>query len=56
MGREAVGRVVHGEGWGGEVAERVLLALSEALGNAIEHGSRRGGAIEVEVDAFPSVR
>jgi anti-sigma regulatory factor (Ser/Thr protein kinase) len=53
IGREAVGRVLHAEGWGGEVAQRVLLTLTEALGNAIEHGSRRGASVEVEVDAFP---
>ena len=33
----------------GDVADDVLLALDEAVGNAIRHGSRAGGPIRVVV-------
>jgi anti-sigma regulatory factor (Ser/Thr protein kinase) len=35
-------------GWADEL-DRVLLAASEGMSNAIEHGSRAGGSILVEV-------
>ena len=37
------------EGWPAEGAGRVLLASTEALANAIEHGSPEGGRVEVEL-------
>ena len=37
------------EGWPAEGAGRVLLASTEALANAIEHGSPDGGRVEVEL-------
>lgn len=37
------------EGWPAEGAGRVLLASTEAVANAIEHGSPEGGRVEVEL-------
>lgn len=39
------------EGWRGEPTSRVLLAASEAISNAIEHGSRPGGVVHVRLEA-----
>lgn len=39
------------EGWGGEPTCRVLLAASEALSNAIEHGSVPGAEVQVHLSA-----
>lgn len=36
------------EGWDAESAGRILLASSEAISNAIDHGSPDGGAVMVE--------
>jgi serine/threonine-protein kinase RsbW len=47
--RSAVACLLDREGWPGEVSGKVLLASTEALTNAIEHGSPLGGAIEVEI-------
>jgi anti-sigma regulatory factor (Ser/Thr protein kinase) len=37
------------EGWPAEGAGRVLLASTEGLANAIEHGSPEGGRIDIEL-------
>jgi anti-sigma regulatory factor (Ser/Thr protein kinase) len=50
-GRDAVRGALRADGWCGEPAERIVLALSEALANAIEHGSPAGAAVEVQVSA-----
>lgn len=47
--RSALACVLMREGWSGDGAWRVLLASSEALTNAIEHGSPLGGSIGVEL-------
>lgn len=39
------------EGWRGEPTSRVLLAASEAISNAIEHGSPPGGVVNVRLEA-----
>ena len=45
--RSALACVLAREEWPAEGAGRVLLASTEALTNAIEHGSPAGGAVEV---------
>ena len=50
-GRDAVRRALRREGWEGEPAELVVLAVCEALTNAIEHGSVPGGPVEIEIAA-----
>ena len=47
--RSALACVLEREDWPSEGAGRVLLASSEAVTNAIEHGSPAGGAVEVEL-------
>lgn len=47
--RSALACVLMREDWPADGAGRVLLASSEALTNAIEHGSRAGGAVEIEL-------
>ena len=50
-GRDAVRDALRSEGWRGEAAELVVLAVSEALTNAFEHGSLPGEQVEVEIAA-----
>lgn len=50
-GREFVRAALERQGWGGEPIEAVALAVSEALTNAVEHGSRPGAPVAVEVRA-----
>ena len=47
--RSALACVLTREEWPSEGVGRVLLASTEALTNAIEHGSPGGGAVEVEL-------
>ncbi len=47
--RSALACMLDREGWPGDGAGRVLLASTEAVTNAIEHGSPLGGAIDVEI-------
>lgn len=47
--RSALACVLTREEWPSDGAGRVLLASTEALTNAIEHGSREGSAVEVEL-------
>jgi len=47
--RSALACVLTREEWPADSAGRVLLASTEALTNAIEHGSTGGGAVEVEL-------
>lgn len=47
--RSALACVLTREEWPTESAGRVLLASTEAVTNAIEHGSPFGGAVEVEL-------
>jgi anti-sigma regulatory factor (Ser/Thr protein kinase) len=42
------------EGWRGEPTSRVLLAASEAISNAIDHGSPPGGVVSVRLEADES--
>jgi len=51
--RSALACVLTREEWPADGAGRVLLASTEALTNAIEHGSPGGGAIEVELSVTP---
>jgi serine/threonine-protein kinase RsbW len=52
--RSALACLLTREGWPGEASGKVLLASTEALTNAIEHGSPLGGAIDVEILVTPS--
>lgn len=45
--RCTVACLLHRESWPAEGASRLLLASTEALTNAIEHGSPRGGVVDV---------
>lgn len=47
--RSALACVLTREDWPADGAGRVLLASTEALTNAIEHGSPGGAAVEVEL-------
>lgn len=47
--RSALACVLTREEWPSDGVGRVLLASTEALTNAIEHGSPGGGAVEVEL-------
>ena len=50
-GRDAVRRALLREGWERERVELVVLAVCEALTNAIEHGSVPGEPVEIEIAA-----
>jgi anti-sigma regulatory factor (Ser/Thr protein kinase) len=52
-GRAALRAALRVEGVDGEAAERIVLATSEALANALEHGSRAGARILVELGFSP---
>jgi serine/threonine-protein kinase RsbW len=47
-GRDAVREVLRSAGWGHEGVELAILAVDEALANAIEHGSMPGAPLEIE--------
>jgi serine/threonine-protein kinase RsbW len=47
--RATLGTSLEREGWTGDPAGRVILAASEAVANAIEHGSTGGGQVQVEL-------
>ncbi|MGE0026660.1 MAG: ATP-binding protein [Thermoleophilia bacterium] len=47
--RSALAAVLAREEWPADGAARMLLASTEAVTNAIEHGSPMGGAVEVEL-------
>ena len=47
--RSAIAAVLAREEWPADGAARMLLASTEAVTNAIEHGSPLGGAVEVEL-------
>lgn len=47
--RSALAAVLAREEWPADGAARMLLASTEAVTNAIEHGSPAGGAVEVEL-------
>lgn len=47
--RSALAAVLAREEWPADGAARMLLASTEAVTNAIEHGSPLGGAVEVEL-------
>ncbi len=47
--RSAIAAVLAREDWPAEGAARMLLASTEAVTNAIEHGSPLGGAVEVDL-------
>lgn len=49
--REAVRRTLRGAGWDEEGAELVVLAVCEAVTNAIEHGSVPGRPVEIRTAA-----
>jgi len=51
--RSALACVLTREDWPADGAGRVLLASTEALTNAIEHGSLGGAAVEVELSVTP---
>jgi anti-sigma regulatory factor (Ser/Thr protein kinase) len=45
--RSSLAQALVREGWGGESAGRVLTASTEAMANAMQHGSGPAGALEV---------
>ena len=47
-GRDAVREMLRSAGWGHEGVELAILAVDEALANAIEHGSMPGAPLEIE--------
>lgn len=49
--RREMAAALDGLGWDGEDAGRVLLAGSEAIANAIEHGSPDTGAIAIDIES-----
>jgi anti-sigma regulatory factor (Ser/Thr protein kinase) len=51
--RSAFACVLEREAWPAEGSGRVLLAASEAVTNAIEHGSPAGGRVHVEIAVAP---
>jgi serine/threonine-protein kinase RsbW len=51
--RSAIAAVLSREEWPADGAARMLLASTEAVTNAIEHGSPLGGAVEVELIVSP---
>ncbi len=50
-GRSLVRRALRRQGWEAESVDRVVLAVSEALTNAVEHGSSPGAPVLIEVAA-----
>lgn len=53
MVRAALSRALRGQGWSEELHPPVLLAVGEALANAVEHGSVAGGGVEVGLTVTP---
>ena len=51
--RAALSHALRREGWAERLHPLVLLAVGEALANAIEHGSPAGGAVEVGLTVTP---
>lgn len=49
VARAALSRALRREGWPDELHALVLLAVGEALANAVEHGSSAGAVIQVEL-------
>ncbi len=47
-GRDSVREMLRSAGWGHEGVELAILAVDEALANAIEHGSMPGAPLEIE--------
>lgn len=45
--RSTLALALEREGWSGESAGRVLTASTEAIANALEHGSAPAGAVDV---------
>lgn len=45
--RAAICQALRDHGWGDEACHRVMLAASEAVANAVEHGSHEGELVEV---------
>lgn len=45
--RAAICATLRGLGWGEDACRRVVLAASEAVANAVEHGSAEGELIEI---------
>jgi anti-sigma regulatory factor (Ser/Thr protein kinase) len=41
------------EGWTGEPVDRVLTASTEAMANAVEHGSAPGAGVDVAFEVIP---
>lgn len=48
--RDAVASLLDEQGWPVEIRERIMLAGGEALVNAIEHGSRPDGVVDVRLE------
>ena len=47
-GRDSVREMLRSAGWGHEGVELAILAVDEALANALEHGSMPGAPLEIE--------
>lgn len=47
--RDVVERALLGLGWSDDSVARIVLASSEAVCNAIEHGSERGADVELQL-------
>jgi len=51
--RATVADALERGGWSGEDSARIMLVASEALSNAIEHGSRLGARIDLAIEVDP---
>ena len=52
--RRALDDMLARAGWGGDQAARVLVAVGEAIANAVEHGWVAGAQIEVSIAIAPA--
>ena len=53
--RGAVAQMLRSRGWPGAARLSVLIAVSEAVTNAVQHGSLPGGPVEVDLSAGEDV-
>lgn len=51
--RDVLARTLDAGGWPEEPTHDLALAVTEAVGNAIEHGSRPGAPVEVALSVSP---
>jgi anti-sigma regulatory factor (Ser/Thr protein kinase) len=53
LGADAPDNTLDGLGWPAEATAGALVAVTEAMANALEHGSEPGGRIEIAYSAGP---